>query len=399
MILKNGVNLIVEKREHTQTVSLTLMIKGGLFRENSNNYGIGELFSNVWLRSNDILDSTEYYGGAIYTSISNDYSEMGFSVVTEFAHKILHDLDIFINSPKFDDKVFEIEKNIQLNRIKSSRDNANSVAAIGFNKATYGNFVYSQETFGTMETVSKIGLNDLRDYYKNLLKGKDIIVSVAGNFDDKLLDEIKNIFEKVPDGESSFVMNCEGSEIKYDNYVVEEHDRIKQAKLFIGYNAPSANDKNYHAIKLLSDILGGGMSSKYFNILRKDKGYAYAVGSFYPSRLCSSRFVAYIGLQYENVEDAIKTMDSINKNIVQYISEADLEANKNYILGKVLSEAQTNSKISWYNAFFTNLGLGTHYLNKYIEIIKSLTIEDILRGADIFKKPKTIYVLKPKESK
>jgi len=94
-MLKNGVQFITEKRDYTRTLSVTVMIKGGMFRENSQNNGIGELFSDVWLKSNKILENMEYYGGHIDTGISYDYGEVNISVVTDFAGKVLDDIDIF----------------------------------------------------------------------------------------------------------------------------------------------------------------------------------------------------------------------------------------------------------------------------------------------------------------
>lgn len=398
-MLKNGVQFITEKRDYTRTLSVTVMIKGGMFRENPQNNGIGELFSTVWLKSNKILDNMEYYGGHIDTGISYDYGEVNISVVTDFADKVLGDIDAFFNNPQFDPNVFDVEKMIQLNKIKNMRDNANTVAAIGFNKATYDGFVYSMETAGTSQSVSSLTLAHLQDYYREIMNGKDFVVSVAGNYDNRTLERLKEIFEKIPNQKERFQINCEASSIKTDGFVEEEYDRIKQAKLFVGYTAPSANNNDYLVIKLLSDILGGGMSSKYFNILRKDKGYAYAVGSYYPSRICSSRFVGYIGLQYTNVKDAIATIDGMNKRIKDYVTEDDIKYTKNYTLGKILSEAQTNNKVAWYNAFFTTLGLGSDYFDRYIEGIKGITMDDLIRVSDIFYKPKTIYILKPKSDK
>ncbi len=395
-MLKNGVVLLTEKRNYTNTVAVSVFIRGGVFRENKDNIGVGELFNSVWLKSNPILERMEFYGGVINTSVTYDYGEINLAIITEFSNHILEDFKNFILNPVFNEKVFQIEKNIQLNRIKSIRDNANAVASDGFNKATYGDFAYSFNMLGTTASVSKLTMDDIKRYYNDMLNANDIILSVAGNYSDEFLAKLMEIFEMIPQKERKYKISCEGSEIPKDIFVEEEYDRIKQAKLFLSYTAPSAASKDYLAIKLLSDVLGGGMSSKYFNILRKEKGYAYAVGSYYSSKLCNSRYVAYIGLQYENVKDAMETMEKVNKNVKDYITEEDITANKNYILGKVLSEAQTNSKVAWYNAFFYNLGLGVDYLYKYIEGIKSISFDDILRASEIFNKPKAVYILKPK---
>ncbi|MGC8768164.1 MULTISPECIES: M16 family metallopeptidase [Calditerrivibrio] len=394
-MLKNGVTLITEKRDYTNTVAVTIFIKGGVFREDHNNNGIGELFNSVWLKSNSILEKIEFYGGLINSSVSYDYGEVNLSIISEFSTNIMDELEKFILNPDFDKKIFDIEKNIQINRIKSIRDNANSVAGDGFNKATYGDFAYGMSLLGTLESVSKLTKEDLIRYYQDMMNSDDVILSVAGNYSDQFLNRLIDIFERIPKKESKYKISCEGAHISKDIFVEEEYDRIKQAKLFLSYTAPSASSKDYLAIKLLADILGGGMSSKYFNILRKEKGYAYSVGSYYASRLCSSRFVAYIGLQYENAPDAIDIMDKINKNIKYYVTEDDLTSNKNYILGKILSEAQTNGKVAWYNAFFYNLGLGSDYFSKYIDGIKNVSLKDIMESARIFNGPKAIYILKP----
>ncbi|MCX8084384.1 MAG: insulinase family protein [Calditerrivibrio sp.] len=394
-MLNNGITLLTEKRDYTNTVSVTVFFKGGIFRENMSTLGVGTLFSTVWLKSNPILEKIEYYGGIINTSVTYDYGELNLSIISEFSNEIIPEFEQFLLSPIFDSKVFSIEKNIQINRIKSIKDNANAVAGEGFNKTTYGNFPYSLNMLGTIESVSSLTPENIKQYYSNIMNGNDIIVSIAGNYTDSFLEKLIAIFSKVPVKNSSYSIDCNGSAITENRFVEEGYDRIKQAKLFLSYTAPSASDKNYLPIKLLSDILGGGMSSKYFNILRKEKGYAYSVGSYYSSRICNSRFVAYIGLQYENANDALEIMEKINLNIDKYISEEDILANKNYILGKILSEAQTNSKVAWYNAFFYSLGLGKDYFNKYIEGIKQITKEDLLKASEIFKKPKAVYILKP----
>ena len=147
-----------------------------------------------------------------------------------------------------------------------------------------------------------------------------------------------------------------------------------------------------------SEIMGGGMSSYYFNILRQEKGYAYAVGAFYPSRICSSRFVSFIGLDYSNVKNAIDDIKDINKNATKMISDDDVEKAKNYMLGRILTESQSTQKRSWYAAFFENLGLGYDYFDQYIENLKKVSLKDVKKASEnLFNKPTTTFVLKPEE--
>lgn len=136
------------------------------------------------------------------------------------------------------------------------------------------------------------------------------------------------------------------------------------------------------------------MSSRYFNVLRKDKGYAYSVGTAYPSRICAARFIAHIGLAEENIPDALETIEKLNKEFINDLGEKELEAVKNYMLGRILIDSQTNSKQAWYACFFENAGLGSEYFGNYIDVLKGISLKDIKRAAKIFDAPKTVYILK-----
>jgi predicted Zn-dependent peptidase len=246
---------------------------------------------------------------------------------------------------------------------------------------------------GTIESVDTLTVADMKSYSKELLQGANITVAVAGKYTPEQLTKIKAIFAKLPKGKP-FEAECGASVIKEDVKIEEFDEKLQQAKLFIGYTAPSASSETYPAVKLISDILGGGMSSRYFNVLRKDKGYAYSVGAFYPSRICASRYIAHIGLAEQNVQDALETIERLNRDFINDLTDAELESVRNYVLGRILIDSQTNSKQAWYACFFENAGLGSEYFENYINVLKGISVDDIKKAAGIFKGPKTVYILK-----
>jgi predicted Zn-dependent peptidase len=86
---------------------------------------------------------------------------------------------------------------------------------------------------------------------------------------------------------------------------------------------------------------------------------------------------------------------NINENFYNKITNEELEAVKKYILGKTLSETQTNSKISWYNSFFMNLGFEENHFDKYISEIEKVDIKEIKEISKIFNNNTTIYAMVP----
>lgn len=391
---ESGATLVTKKRDFTKTVTIQLMVKGGLFAENEENNGIGTLFSRVWVKSNKILETIEFYGGNISAKVSPFALEVRLSVPTSELDKVYGDFEQFLVNPEFKKEIFEREKQQHIDELKTSLDNPNLIAQNGFMALAFEGMPYAMPLEGEEKSVENIKYEDIASYYKNNMKSSYIVAVIAGNFQDDLEGKVKATLSKLEKG-SPFTYNCENSFIMEDKYKEVVDTRIQQAKVYIGYNAPDAKSEDYAALKVLTDILGGGMSSRYFTEIRKNSSYAYAVGAGYPSRFCSSRFFVSMGLDYSNVDSAIKKIEEINLNLDKTITEQEIDKAKKSILGSTLMETQSNGSLAWNMAFFETVGLGADYYEKYVDILKNIKKEDLLKAAEIFKGKKAVYILKP----
>ena len=397
-MLENGIKLIEKPRPFTNTVTVVIFIDGGIFKETAKKAGIGALTGIVWVKSNKVLETAEFYGAGINTKITPYAFEIVLSAPSDIAEKMLKDFREFLLKPKFLKDVFEREKAIYLEELKANLDNPNHIAMEHFNAVSYEGTPYAVPLDGTIESVEKLSLKDVKDYYKANMQGAQMIASVAGNYDKKFLDGFIKVISAIDKGKP-FKADCSGMEIKEDKRVEETDTRIKQAKMFIGYTAPAASSPEYPAIKVLNELLGGRMSSRYFEEIRKNLGYAYSVHSAYPSRVCSSRFFVSVGLDYKNVDHAIEKIDEINRNLPDTLTDAEVEKAKKSLLGSALMDTQTNAAVAWNAAFFELLGLGADYYDKYVNTLKHIGRKELAKASEIFKKSKVVYILKPEEEK
>lgn len=396
----NGAVLITKERDFTKTVTIQLMVKGGLFNENKENNGIGTLFSKVWLKSNKILETVEYYGGSISTKVSPFALEIRLSVPSDKINNVYADFNDFITKPLFDEEIFNREKKQHIDELITSLDNPNLIAQNGFMALAFEGTPYAMPLEGEEKSVKNITYDDIKAYYKNNIKSSYIVAVIVGNYSKQLQDDLNNTLSQLEKG-SPYVYDCSHSVIEKDKRVEVVDNRIKQAKLYIGYTAPAANQENYEELKVLTDILGGGMSSRYFTEIRKNSSYAYAVGAGYPSRYCSSRFFVSMGLDYENIDEAVKKVEEINLNLDKTITEKEIEKAKKSMASSALMENQSNSSLAWTMAFYETVGLGADYYNKLVDLVqqKHINKESLLKAAEIFKGNKVIYVLKPATEK
>ncbi|HEY9706449.1 MAG TPA: insulinase family protein, partial [Allocoleopsis sp.] len=114
--------------------------------------------------------------------------------------------------------------------------------------------------------------------------------------------------------------------------------------------------------KLLNTYLGNGLSSRLFVELREKRGLAYEVSAFYPTRLDQAQFVVYMGTSPDNTNIAYQGLKAeIDRLCITKLSDTELLACKNKLLGQYALGKQTNSQIAQIFGWYEILGLGIQF--------------------------------------
>src|SRR5438046_3658231 len=119
----------------------------------------------------------------------------------------------------------------------------------------------------------------------------------------------------------------------------------------VGWQAPEARHEDQIPLKVLNTLLGGGMSSRLFLILREELGLAYEVSSFYPTRLDTSQWVVYLGLPQEKLKVASQKLRELLERFAHRgPATAELLQAKAMIRGAFLMDRQSRRRQAWYRA-------------------------------------------------
>jgi predicted Zn-dependent peptidase len=169
-----------------------------------------------------------------------------------------------------------------------------------------------------------------------------------------------------------------------------------QAQVLVGYLAPSLAGGDYAAVKVLTTLLGGGMSGRLFVQLRDKQGLAYSLGAIYPSRADTSFLVIHMGTAAENLARAEEGLRrEVARVREERVTPEELQRARAYLLGNLAMDRRTNSRQAWYLAFFELAGVGHEFLDRYANAVEAVTIEDIQRVAGLYLTSPTVTVLKP----
>ncbi|MGC9286929.1 MAG: M16 family metallopeptidase [Hydrogenobaculum sp.] len=329
--------------------------------------------------SQEINEVFESVGGFLRFKTYGDFITISIATKKANIKESMDTLKDVLTNSVFEEETLEIEKQNVLSTLKSRKERPFDFAFDNLRKILYKNTPYEISSLGTEESVKSISVKDVRERYFDILK-KDYVASVvADNLEDKDIETIKSVLD-------IFSKNQETPSIdicpKVDkDEVISIKRGGAQASIMCGYDAPLSKDKKeYFAFKVLNAILGNGMSSILFKILREEKGYAYAVNSSVSTNLYCSKMIAYIGTSIEKSDNALKDLNDIIKNL--NIKEEDIDLAKQKLIGNFSLEHQTRFSKSYAMGYFELMGLGKDTIFEYENLIKSVTKKEI---EDVYK--------------
>ena len=158
----------------------------------------------------------------------------------------------------------------------------------------------------------------------------------------------------------------------------------KTAWLILGWRTSGvSNLREYATLNVINTILGSGMSSRLFVNLREQEGLAYQLGSSYSPNMLAGTFMVYIGTNPSTLNHSKeKALNEITKLKTQFVSDKELKEAKERILGQYVIALETNSDKAETLCWFEASGRGFKFMEKYIELINSVTASDIVEVAN-----------------
>lgn len=387
----NDINIITQLNNISDLVTISYVVNVGSYNEDETNLGITHLIEHLLFKgtnnmtANEINKYIEKLGGTMNAYTSFTKTKFYCTVPSEYwkeATIFLNDL-IFYNTIPEDQ--FDLEKNVVLNELMMYDDDPDSNCQDNLMKIIFNNAINRQIVGGTVETVSKITRNQVINFINQYYINNNIDIIVSGNIngsENDFYDFINSItFEldnKLKYQDDNFKFNVKDLEI------IKHKNDIYQSIMNWGLIGPSKNDKDYFPFLIITNLLGGNMSSVLYEKVREKLGLVYTINMYVNDEFKNySLALGYTSLQKDNIQKVKKIINNNIKNI--NIDETLLTNNKIYLIGSLLRKLQTTNGI---NDYLTN-----NKINKeeYINSINMVTINDIERVIKKYFKNANIY--------
>ncbi len=271
--------------------------------------------------------------------------------------------DIFQNG-KYDQNDLEIERGNIIEEIKLTQDTPSDLVGDYAQSNIFPDNTLGWPILGTEDSLNKITRDDILKFLEDKYLQDDILIVTVGNFEhDRVKDNIIRHLRPRKPGKLEFKPAQFNPKSKLNFHHKES---CNQAHVVISFPGVKDTHEEFFKYEILAEILGGGMGSILFLLLREQLGVAYYVGASHASYQDVGTLQIYFGANLDKtsmvVQEVFNTLEEIKK---KGVSKRDLERGQNYLFSQITMAHE--------NIYFLGRNYGINYLlNNKIESLDEI---------------------------
>ncbi|PIR04987.1 MAG: hypothetical protein COV57_01515 [Candidatus Liptonbacteria bacterium CG11_big_fil_rev_8_21_14_0_20_35_14] len=391
--LNNGLRVILSQNLGTKAVTVLTLVEAGSKYETKEINGLSHFLEHMCFKGTtkrpgtlQIAKELDGLGSAYNAFTSEEFTGYYAKVKSEYTSLAIEIIsDLYLN-PTFPEKEIEKERGVIIEEINMYEDLPQRKVQELFTEVLYGDQPAGWGVSGKKEIIKKLNRDDFVNYRAKHYVPSATIVVVAGNFNEEpVVLDVKKYFESEPagkkDGKLQVVEKQDAPQFKVQNKASD------QTHLVIGVRAFSAKDDRRYALGVLSNILGGGMSSRLFERIREELGAAYYVRS--STDLLTDHGVLSVsaGIDYNKLDQVMGAiLEEFRRLKDELVDEEHLNRAKEHITGNMALSLETSDDMAEFIGIQEILRKEVSDIDSIIEKFRSVTAEEIKRVAgNIFK--------------
>lgn len=289
--LKNGLTVVVHTDKTAPVVAVSVTYKVGSQHETPGLSGFAHLFEHLMaqgtksLKPREISRVIESNGGVrnAYTMRTNTTYH---SVVPKSALKtVLWAEAERMSTLNVDERALALEQQVVLEEMRLRYVNQAYAKArdAGMAETAFAKWENQHTTIGEAADVRNAKLEDVRAFYKKHYAPNNAVLSLAGDVDEAEARELaERFYGHLEPREIAPAPDLTEAPIQGEKRRVIEDKFAKVPLLMTGWNAPERGTKDYWALTVLAEVLGGGEESPLYQSLVKDAKIALGVSPNYP---------------------------------------------------------------------------------------------------------------------
>lgn len=388
--LPNGMKVFLLENHELPLVSGAVMIRTGNLFDPADKHGLAGLTGDVLrsggthARTGDQLDQDlENIAASVESSIGESSGTLSFNCLKENTDQVLGIFKDVLTAPEFRQDKVELAKTQTRSEISRRNDDAHGVAEREFSNILYGR----DNPYGwdvNYVDIYHIQRQDLVDFYHRYYFPANVQLEIYGDFSTAdMKTKLERLFADWKVTQPPVPPFPKVRDKAAPGLFLAEKDDVTQTFFDVGHLGGELRDKDYPALEVAAEILGGGFSSRLFRNVRTEHGWAYNIGASWAAQYDHpGQFHISGSTQSAHTVDTLNAVrEEVEKIRTSEVSDEELQTAKDTVLNGFVfffdRPSKTLNRLMQYEYY----NYPHDFIFQYQKAVAAVTKADVLRVA------------------
>jgi predicted Zn-dependent peptidase len=384
-------NLRVVTAEMPQAYSATVSVAVGVGSRHESfakNGGVSHFLEHLLFKGTKLRPSTKIISEQIdavggWNNAYTSNEQTNFIIKLPYQHvelgvDILADM---LQNSLFDADEIDRERGVVIEEMNVYRDDPASYVHRLTPELLWPGHPLSRDVIGSEKVIGSVQRDAIMAYQQSFYRPGNMVLAVAGRIKhEDVVAMAERFFGTMEDAPVTPIRRVtKGLADKKTNAITKD---TAQTHLVIGTTSFADRHPDEVTTRIISTILGRGLSSRLFLNVRERKGLAYAVGASQESFVDTGALEVYAGVNVAKTNDAIGAiLEELQLIAKEPVGEAELAKAKHQMQGSLQMSMESNSAVA--DRLSSELAIlgKIQSVEEIIAEIEAVTVRDVQRVA------------------
>ena len=388
--LANGLQVIVTPMPGRQLIAASLAIRAGAADEPASLGGATVLAARGLTEGTEVRDAialteaAERLGASLHAEAGWDATSAGLDVPASRLEPALELLAEVVRRPSYPEGEVDRLRDERLTDLIQAKADPRRRADEAYVSSIYAAASpYHRPAGGTAETVGTLTAAELRTIHGRAYAPSRAALVVAGEIDpDDVVAAAERLFGDWRAAGAAPAPIDDTSGVSGRVVHVVHRPGAVQTEIRVGHPGLARRHPDFHAVSVMSAILGGLFNSRLNMNLREEKGYTYGASAGFDLRRARGPFTARAAVNTEATVPALhEFLVELERIRQDPVTDPELRAARDFLVGVFPLRFETPGPVAGSLAGLFVHELPEDELTHYREAIEAVTADDVLRVA------------------
>jgi zinc protease len=402
LTLANGLKIFLLEDHELPVVSGFALIRTGNLFDPPDKRGLagitGETIRAGGTKSktgDQIDEQLEDMAASVESHIGESNGTLSFSSLKENTDQVLAVYADVMMNPEFRQDKVDLAITQLRSGIARRNDDPGGIVEREFSSVLYGRDTpYGWDVQYTH--AGSIRRKDVIDFYRRYYFPGNIALAIYGDFStDEMKEKLTRLFAAWTANQPPVPKFPEVRKLPVPGVFLAAKPDVTQTFFEIGHLGGVLNDKDYPALEVTAEILGGGFSSRLFQRVRTQLGYAYNINATWGARYDHPGLFTIGGsTQSLHTVDTLRAIrEELDRIRAGEVTDQELQTAKDTALNSFVFYFDRPSKTLNRLMIYQYYGYPKDFIFQFQKAVASVTKTDVLRAARKYLKPEDLTIV------